>query len=127
MSRSKKRKVRSMAAKQMNGVRQGDVQDAQPSPLKPTTDDDHQPQDCPATEAEPSLKEEVYLDERKLLVDLEQKSADQHDKAILTLAAGGLALSITFLEKIAPNPRPDTLWLIAFSWGGFITSLVAIL
>ncbi len=75
----------------------------------------------------PSLKEEVYLDERKLLVDLEQKSADQHDKAMLTLAAGGLALSITFLEKIAPNPLPDTLWLIACSWGGFITSLFAIL
>lgn len=83
-------------------------------------------EDQPA-EAQPSIEEEVYLDERKLLVDLEQKSADQHDKAMLTLTAGGLALSITFLEKIAPNPLPETLWLIGCSWGCFITSLFAIL
>lgn len=91
------------------------------------------PSVCPVVESptngEPlcGLKEDVYRDERKLLVDLEQKSADQHDKAILMLAAGGLALSITFLEKIAPKPVPETLWLVAVSWGSFILSLCTIL
>lgn len=72
-------------------------------------------------------REALYRDERKVLIDSEQKSADQHDKAILTLAAGGLAISITFLEKIAPNPYSNTLFLLALSWSGFIFSLITIL
>jgi hypothetical protein len=131
MSRSKKRRSRSIAARQTNGVREDRDDGASlPTSVQPargngqvTPHPENQATDAPPS----SLKEEVYLDERKLLVDLEQKSADQHDKGMLTLAAGGLALSITFLEKIAPKPLPDTLWLIACSWGGFITCLIAIL
>lgn len=47
-------------------------------------------------------KYDVYLEERKLLIDAEREGARTLDKAILTLAAGALALSITFLEKVVP-------------------------
>ena len=52
---------------------------------------------------------EVYLEERKLLVDAEREGARTFDKAILTLAAGALALSITFLEKVVPVAQATTL------------------
>ena len=73
------------------------------------------------------MSEDVYSRERSLLVEIEQKSASQHDRAILTLTAGALALSITFLEKIAPKPAPSALWLIAAAWLCFIVGLCVIL
>ena len=82
-----------------------------------------------STEPAPSqivarMKEETYLKERDKLIEIETKSAEQHDKAILTYTTGALALSITFLEKIAPNPRPDSLYLVACSWTLLILSTV---
>ena len=38
------------------------------------------------------MSESAYFQERTTLIEMEQKSADQHDKAILTVATGGLAL-----------------------------------
>jgi len=91
----------------------------------------HEPVQVQAEVSPPSepakLEKEVYLDERKILVDLEQKSSDQHDKAILNLNAGALGLTITFMEKIAPSPLPETMWMLATSWGSFIVSICAIL
>jgi len=73
------------------------------------------------------LTEDVYLQERTTLIEIEQKSADQHDKAILTISMGGLALSITFLKDIAPQPLPGTVWSIGTSWSLFVASMLAIL
>jgi hypothetical protein len=68
-----------------------------------------------------------YLDERKLLIDAEQKSAEQFDKGILTLAAGALGISLVFIKDIAPHPKPATLWFLVSAWAGFGVSLVSTL
>jgi hypothetical protein len=81
--------------------------------------------DKPQTEQE--AKYQVYLDERKLLVEGEHKSADQFDKTITTLSAGALGLSLVFLEKIAPNPSPKTIVYLNFAWIALVLSLVSIL
>jgi len=47
---------------------------------------------------------QVYLDERKMLIYAERETAQQFDKAVLTLAAGALALSITFIKHIGLPP-----------------------
>jgi hypothetical protein len=73
------------------------------------------------------MDETAYVGERTLLVEMEQKSADQHDKAILTVASGGLALSITFLKDIAPNPLPETWKYLGVSWACFVVGILAIL
>jgi len=80
---------------------------------------------APKTEQE--TRYQVYLDERKALVEGENASADQFDKAILTLAAGALGLSLVFLEKIAPNPSPKTINYLSISWTALVVSLIAIL
>ena len=43
-----------------------------------------------------------YLEERKLLIEAQQQSYQQFDKAILTLSSGGLGVSIIFLRDILP-------------------------
>jgi hypothetical protein len=73
------------------------------------------------------MDEPTYVRERALLVEMEQKSAVQHDKAILTVASGGLALSITFLKDIAPHPSPETWMYLGISWGCFVVGILAIL
>ncbi len=69
----------------------------------------------------------TYFRERTILVEMEQKSADQHDKAILAIASGGLALSVTFLKDIAPHPLPETWKYLGISWVCFVVSILAIL
>jgi len=73
------------------------------------------------------MSEDTYLQERSTLIEIEQKSADQHDKAILTISMGGLAVSVTFLKDIAPHPLPGTLWSIGVSWFFFVASMLTIL
>lgn len=74
-----------------------------------------------------AMSEDTYVRERTSLVEMEQKSADQHDKAILTLTAGALGLSLTFIDKIAPNPAVNTLWIVGVAWLSFIVSIFVIL
>ena len=73
------------------------------------------------------LKYNVYLEERKLLIDAEREGSRSFDKAILTLAADALGLSITFVDKIAPLPQATTLWLLVASWISFGFSIIVIL
>ncbi len=56
-----------------------------------------------------------YLDERKLLVDSESAAGEGFDKTLLTLSAGAIALSVTFVEKVgsAGTFKP----LLYTSWG----------
>jgi hypothetical protein len=76
---------------------------------------------------EESVKYQAYLDERKTLVEGEQKSVAHFDSTILTLAAGALGVSLVFIEKIAPEPLPRTLWLLYGAWGAYAGSLLVIL
>ena len=73
------------------------------------------------------LSEELYHKERSSLVELEMKGAEQYDKAALTLSGGALALSLTFIDDIAPNPIQCTLWLIGFAWLSLIVSITAVM
>ncbi|MGA3266509.1 MAG: hypothetical protein ABSE16_06785 [Verrucomicrobiota bacterium] len=67
---------------------------------------------------------QIYLDENKSLVTGEEASADQFDKNILMLAAGAIAVSLVFLEKIAPHPQEFTLPYLRCAWGGLVASLL---
>ena len=43
----------------------------------------------------------------------------------MTWASGGaLLVSVTFLEKLAPRPRPDTAWLLNASWQWLAAALL---
>jgi magnesium-transporting ATPase (P-type) len=90
---------------------------------------DHQPEarSIEDVESAEGMGEPAYVQERTLLVEMEQKSADQHDKAILTIASGGLALSITFLKDIAPNPLSETWKYLGVSWACFVLGILAVL
>ena len=70
---------------------------------------------------------DVYLEERKLLIDAEREGARTFDKAILTLSAGALALSITFLEKIVRVDQTTIWWGLIASWIAFGGSILLIL
>ena len=78
-------------------------------------------------DGEPSMDPDTYLKERSSLIEVEHSSSDQHDKAALTLSAGALGLSVTFLEKIAPAPTPCTSWLVLLAWLCFIGSITSAL
>ena len=85
---------------------------------------------APEPEAGPTKEDtlyQTYIDERKSLVEGEAKSADQFDKTLVTLAGGALGVSLVFLEKIAPQPKPSSLIFLYLSWGGFVVSLLLIL
>ena len=66
-----------------------------------------------------------YTEAKRQVAEGPLSGAQQHDKAILTLSAGALALSVTFVEKIAAKPDPDTYFLLAWSWGLFVASIVS--
>jgi hypothetical protein len=66
-----------------------------------------------------------YLDERKVLLEGRSNAIRSLEKTLVTLSAGALALSITFLHDIAPHPRQIG-WMIA-SWSLLFFSLLLML
>lgn len=70
---------------------------------------------------------QVYLEEREQLIDAERETVQQFDKAILTLADGALALSITFINQIAPHPKSHSKWFLLIAWILFCLSLLSTL
>jgi len=70
---------------------------------------------------------QVYLDERRALIQAEKTGSQQFDKAILTLAAGALAISLTFVQNLAPHPEKWTIWFLSISWVAFILSILSTL
>ncbi|MCD6184643.1 MAG: hypothetical protein J7K84_02450 [Deltaproteobacteria bacterium] len=73
------------------------------------------------------IEKEIYLKIRQSYDEAELEVSGRYDKWILTLSGGALGLSITFIEKIAKNPTPDTLFWLKFSWGCLVISLLAAL
>jgi hypothetical protein len=63
---------------------------------------------------------------RRHLYDALHAASRDYDQAILTLAAGTLALSVTFLHEITPTPIPWTRLLILAAWGSLGGSLIAV-
>lgn len=70
---------------------------------------------------------ELYLDERKQLIDAARESARTFDKAVLTFGAAVFGASIAFLKDIAPTPAAETLKWLGASWLLFSLGLLAIL
>jgi hypothetical protein len=69
-----------------------------------------------------------YLEHYKLLQDLITDSTKSFDTTLVTLAAGGLALSIAFVDTIATQSQPlISPWALITSWVCFGTSLLLIL
>lgn len=86
------------------------------------------PQSNEAARQDYALAEKTYLDHRACLNEIELKSADQHDKAILQLTIAALGVSITFLDRIAHNqPVPTSRCLLVGSWLSLGLSIFAIL
>ena len=68
-------------------------------------------------EVDYTLKQhQLYLDERKQLVDAARESSRTFDKAVLTFGAAVFGASIAFLKDIAPHPAPDTLTWLGAAW-----------
>ena len=70
------------------------------------------------------LDQETYLSTRKSYDEAELEVSGRYDKWILTLSGGALGLSITFIEKIAKSPTPDTLVWLKISWVCLVLSLL---
>jgi hypothetical protein len=51
----------------------------------------------------------------------------RYEKMLSLVAGGALAISVTFIEKIAPSPIPGSRWLALSSWIILSASLVATL
>jgi hypothetical protein len=65
-----------------------------------------------------------YLDERKILIELESRSAQGFDTAVISLSGGALALSISFINQIAGRV-PRFKWLLIVAWSSLVFSLIA--
>lgn len=80
--------------------------------------------DPPKTDQE--KRYEVFLEERKSLLATAKEAAAEYAKAIMALSGGALALSITFMEKLAPTPAAGTLWILIAAWSMFASSLLVV-
>jgi hypothetical protein len=67
----------------------------------------------------------AHVARRSNLDDLAFKTSERYDQWVLTLSGGALALSLTFLEKIAPEPAHYTLYFLGFSWLAYIVAVLA--
>lgn len=68
---------------------------------------------------------ELYLLERTRLTSAKQEAAKSYDRTILTFSGGAIALSITFLEKIAPHA--DAKGLLYTSWSLLAVAMMSTL
>ena len=59
---------------------------------------------------------DIYLQERSRLIELSNRSIEQFDKGILTISTGALALSITFVKNLIPNPINNTKIFLILTW-----------
>ncbi len=71
------------------------------------------------------LRYDTYLKERETLIDSEREGAKSFDKFILTLSAGAIGLSLTFITKIASNILPWSIWLLIIAWGTLVLSMLS--
>lgn len=66
----------------------------------------------------------IFLENFKSTRDLANDAFKTFDKSIISLAAGALFLTITFVEKLAPEPVATI--LLKCSWGAFAVALLSI-
>ncbi len=61
---------------------------------------------------------------RDWLVKAHHTASQDFDRAVMTLAGGGLGVSIAFVRDIAPHPTHK--WMLGVGWLGFTLSLVCV-
>jgi hypothetical protein len=66
-----------------------------------------------------------FLERRRHLEQQRRQSLDEFDRQVLILAAGALALSITYLHNIAARPLAWTIVLLILAWAALLTAIVA--
>ena len=59
---------------------------------------------------------DAYRKHVELLNTAQLEIAGLYDKGILYVAGGALAVSVAFIEKIAPSPHGLVLWLLGAAW-----------
>ncbi len=64
-----------------------------------------------------------FVHERDALRNCSLEVSGRYDKWILGIAGGALALSVTFIEKIANNPNIPSLIILGISWLLLISSV----
>ena len=64
---------------------------------------------------------------RKWLVETEHQASRDFDKAIMTLSAGALGISIAFVRDLAPQPVLHSVKWLGYAWASLSLSLLAIL
>lgn len=70
---------------------------------------------------------QVYLEERKQLIEAVRESSQLFDKSVLTLAAGALGLSLTFIRQITPSVKQGTIYILVLAWLFFCLSILSTL
>lgn len=67
---------------------------------------------------------ESYKRQRTKLDDAALEAGARYDRTVLTLGGGAMALSLTFVEKIAPSPQAWTLALLILAWLALLVSVI---
>lgn len=67
---------------------------------------------------------ESYVKARDSLIASSLEISGRYDKSILFLSGGALALSLTFIEKIAPHPYA---WSFIVLLGAWVSLIVAVM
>lgn len=71
----------------------------------------------------PPLSREEYFAERQLLIEARQRSFQRAEQLVVGGSTGALLLSITFLEKLAPNPTVEQPFLLVGAWAVLLVGL----
>ncbi|HKO48566.1 MAG TPA: hypothetical protein VJV79_12630 [Polyangiaceae bacterium] len=70
----------------------------------------------------------VHVDvDRDKTIDIFKQAMDVFDRTMVTVSGGALAVSISFLHDIAPNPSRLSLIPLVLGWGGLLVSLGTII
>lgn len=64
---------------------------------------------------------------RNMLIEIEQRVAEQFDKTILTIAGGALAISLAFIKDVVGEGTIQKGWLLVTSWASLTACLIFIL
>lgn len=76
-------------------------------------------------------KYQVYLEERKSLIDAHREGGRSFDKSMLTLSAGAFGISLAFIKQIAPTLQAGSVVILIWSWvlfgGALLCTLVSFL
>lgn len=76
-------------------------------------------------ESNDDTDEKIYAEYRAVLLRYSEEASANLDKNLIALAGGALALSITFINQIAPNPVK--FWVCAVAWGLLALALTSTL